>query len=935
MEELFSNQAHLFFVRLSSWFAVTLPMLYELGLQLRVFLTFLEFKEQSFVRAFFESGVVVSILNALSSELDVPDEVRCLAIVVLHRLSVRGRVHKEVLCSRGLISNLKECVIDGLKWETLKCAGWLLCELFRSNPLYQKDVLGALHELLELQLPSLQQRVGIKVIVELLTAERGQLPALVCDPKWHQKLVPQAIALLESQKDLRLSADAYCMLCRLLRSFSCDSLLFDFARKQVHVPDDANEWLHLEVEAFKHTNNAPAEEQRSRLNRLAASHLPREAADLASSALAKAASGSVSPASLRKAGREGTFGQGFRTEAVHVLKLELVVLLAKRNPDLCDELVDSGLTEMLLLCMLDVAHPMRQSSAITELHHIRLLSPKAQGITEQVLVKKNFIRAVSIEQFMAAGTFEDLARSRLILRNLQIERLGKPHHSAAEHELQHRLAERKFAETLVASGTGTAFLTEGPDEDADGAKAPDSAEEAAEQEKTLSDEAIDIDVPRSGEGVFAVRRVPVHTSSEEKSLPSERAAARGYRLDRMGMDKNPVDEPPVLTALFSLLDDPLDHTADSVSPLFEDLRSIQANVGFSECRGPLVASVPSRQLSPIKKPSHKPTVEHMRAVALRPVAFGKEPGVKPWPRSSGRPESPEDSRAPSESSSSVSLLCVPLAEDKSQLQLHGASCSCQECRWPKSTRQLAAKHGLNFSLADTSIGPEISMDLSNDDPSHEFTSVSQHDPLGLEHSLMTAGSSSLGALGGASMFLDEGEDPQPSTELGKVRPKILQKSALATLVQVPKLPIGKNQVEIPDSKSLQKKVLCVAPAPYHRCVAFHGESFVNHADPLKQEQTLLNPNTQQLFKELRSVGPFPRRLLKGTGQTRPSQLGEGHTPSDAPWTAREIRQMQRDDSSDVGAQGVFHGVEGFEEMRKPQARNLKDYFPASARARGI
>lgn len=226
------------------------------------------------------------------------------------------------------------------------------------------------------------------------------------------------------------------------------------------------------------------------------------------------------------------------------------------------------------------------------------------------------------------------------------------------------------------------------------------------------------------------------------------------------------------------------------------------------------------------------------------------------------------------------------------------------------------------------------MDLSNEEPSHE---LSQNDPLGLEHSLMTAGSSSLDALGGGSMLLDESEDHQTSTELQKVRPKILQKSALATLVEVPKLPLGKGVEEVAVSRSSQKKVLCVAPAPYHRCVAFHGDYFVDPADPLKDVETPLKPSTQQMFEQLRLAGPFPRRGLKGFQRAKPSQLGEGRRPSDAPWTAREERQLSRDpsqlreESSNIVGAGIFHAVDSLWEPRRPQAQNLKDFFPASAR----
>jgi len=39
-----------------------------------VFLVFLEFREQAFIRAFFESGVVVPLMHALSVDFDVSDE---------------------------------------------------------------------------------------------------------------------------------------------------------------------------------------------------------------------------------------------------------------------------------------------------------------------------------------------------------------------------------------------------------------------------------------------------------------------------------------------------------------------------------------------------------------------------------------------------------------------------------------------------------------------------------------------------------------------------------------------------------------------------------------------------------------------------------------------------------------------------------------------
>jgi hypothetical protein len=53
VEDSFRHHGHLFFMRLTSWFNVTLPTFYELPLQLKVFQAFLEFREQVFVEAFF------------------------------------------------------------------------------------------------------------------------------------------------------------------------------------------------------------------------------------------------------------------------------------------------------------------------------------------------------------------------------------------------------------------------------------------------------------------------------------------------------------------------------------------------------------------------------------------------------------------------------------------------------------------------------------------------------------------------------------------------------------------------------------------------------------------------------------------------------------------------------------------------------------------
>ncbi|CAK9106235.1 Armadillo-like helical domain containing protein 1 [Durusdinium trenchii] len=543
MEELFSKEAHLFLVRLTSWFTVTLPVLYELPLQLKVFLVFLEFREASIVRNFFESGTVVSLMRILATDCDVTEEVRCLSVLVLHRLVRHGRTHKEVLCSKGLISYLVECIVDGLKWETVKSAGSLLCELFRSNPNYQ---------------PPLAQRVSIGSLAQLVDDDYA-------GADWPQQLIPGLLILLEGlaprveggPKGSLLSAtraswnlvdtvkidqprtlegaDAYCLLRRLIQRFRCDTMLWDYAR-QWNEPqeirstlrsDDVGEvmrgqmvycaclpleegmdvdaWAEVEVAASRDADGVSVETCAKRLRLQTDAQL------------------------ARLSGPSADYGTSRHAEAVNVLKLGLVMFLVKRSQDFCTELVNSGLTEMLLMCLLDVSRPMRQAAVLTELHHLQLLSAQAKSIVESVLGKRELLRALTAEQLRASGSREDFARARRRLRALQRQK-GSAFtgvvHSADEHELQQRVIDQQMATLGIEAPTSTtAFLTE-------------------PTEEVEEDEA---EVPRSGRGCYPVSRVPVGSIS--RGLVSrdtdEGALERGYELEHDVHDV--IQEPTVLT----------------------------------------------------------------------------------------------------------------------------------------------------------------------------------------------------------------------------------------------------------------------------------------------------------------------------------------------------------------------------------------------------
>jgi len=924
MEELFSNQAHLFLVRLTSWFSVTLPLLYELPLQLKVFLTFLEFREQSIIRAFFQSGAVVLLMNALSSDFDVPDEVRCLALLVIHKLVLHGRAHKEVLCSRGLVSSLKECVNEGLRWETHKASGLLLGELFRSNPLYQDEVVTAIFELMSPHRRHVAQRVAIQVVTALISQEGA------ASRDWHTALVPKTLTLLDSQ-DLRVSADAYCLLSRLVSMFNCDALCFDFARREMNLQArDMNTWFQVEVDAAHHAASTSSERAEEAVHQNILLHMVAEAQQR--SGIIKQ-DGMVGTQLLEKKLKfSGEFGEGFRKEAAHILKLGLLVFLAKRNPELCDELVTGGLTETLLMCLLDVARPMRQAAALSELQQLRLASTKVQQLAEAVLVKQAYVRAVSLDQFMAAGTADDLARARFRLRNLQesaaeqVQQKKKLRsHTAAEHELQQRLIERDINETLgMKAPKSSAFLTEGP-------------EEALAFEDDTHDSDQVSEVPRTGADVFNVKRIPVPSNEGSASMDS-RADARGYgfELEESTEHRNK-GEPPVLTALFSLLADPLDMATDAGSVL-QSLGGIQAPIRLSEpVRGPLPPA--ARKRPPRQKLSHQVySINHARAVALGPLGFGREPVMSSPQRSKGSEamsQSPsvaafsEDARS---EASSVSLLCVPLAPDKSPMHPnHGATCDCHTCHATRSSAfaNEAFKH--DSSLAETSLGIEASQETSHEDPSHELQSSSLQDTHAFEQSLLTIGSGSLLGPGGSLHSLqDDSVEEDEATEQGKVRPRILQKSTLATLVELPRLPLAKAALPETPMKTSAKKVLCVAPAPYHQCVAFSGQ---------KDEDMLLNmldPNRQQKFQNLQQVGKFPRRWLKSSGPSKDTAEPELHQPTPPPWSARSSRQppLRREQSPPVSQRRVFSDVDKVADNQSwmAHAKNLKDFFPASARS---
>lgn len=900
LAELFSSKADLFFVRLTSWFAVTLPTCYELALQLKVFLVFLAFREQHFVRACFESGLVVTLMNALSVDHDVPDDVRCLVLIVLQKLA-GGRQHKEALCAQGLVGRILETVADGLQWDTLKSAGRLLLELFQSNPSYRAQVLDGLQSMLSRH--PMAQRVGVQALACLLA--EGQVPQPLRDPQRQRVLARLGLELLD-HKDLQISSDAFCLLRNFIERLDCDSLFFDFTRKLV-LSSNLDDWLSLEVAVASNSDSrftSPGDEGSRR------SYI----AGRLDSRIANALSDTSQDGNA-------TLGDDLRKEACFSLKWGLLLFLAKRNPKLLEELLDSGLTETLLMCVLDTTQPIRQAAALTELQRLQLMSKQARELTESVLVKRSMLSSLTLESFMAASP-EDLARARFRLRNLWARtRQNRPGYGAAEHLLQQQLFEISTKEVLgplalVDSKAPVApvFLTEG--------------QESQEQEDDAAS-GTEGDVCRLGAGRYPVRRVPADGASD-------RDLARGYTVDDAYLGELLSRQEPAYN-LDTLFEDS-EHKEESA--LMREVLELEA----------LSRSVPRlkqfRYATGERKASHRPTAQFKRALALRampPKGMAGNEELVPQVAVK-RPYSVLSmSQASDVSSTALSLRCGTLASSTANLNGIPAEperlvcmnqCgSCKVCAIgalqrtplysPKVTKLPSLGRNHVTSLTETSYGvgdflpSEISREsreefsrekFSRDEFSREKFSV-QTDGLAGGNSLLTAGTLDSESLDAASLLNMRGRS---SMALDIEQAQLVERSTLATLVELPR-----------------KRILHINAAPYHNCVAFDGIDFAEERlERMRREE----PLRQRLLEDLQAVGGFRRRRLvshsRGAEKSEPPPgsgaltARERRTPPEAPPPAPSVK---------IGKSGISAGpFNGFVAGTGTggSLHSLKDYFPA-------
>ncbi|CAE7229401.1 unnamed protein product, partial [Symbiodinium pilosum] len=124
-----------------------------------------------------------------------------------------------------------------------------------------------------------------------------------------------------------------------------------------------------------------------------------------------------------------------------------------------------------------------------------------------------------------------------------------------------------------------------------------------------------------------------------------------------------------------------------------------------------------------------------------------------------------------------------------------------------STRPVKKAGGFpDWSLAETSVGPEMSQELSCDDFSQELPSTGLQDMSAQEFSILTGESTGLGGELSMAGLPDIDEQQATTSGMPKLRPRVLQAANLAALVAVPRDEPGGSGFR----QHYRKKVLCVA-----------------------------------------------------------------------------------------------------------------------------
>mmetsp|Transcript_45286 Transcript_45286/g.105066 ORF Transcript_45286/g.105066 Transcript_45286/m.105066 type:complete len:775 (-) Transcript_45286:33-2357(-) len=633
---------------------------------------------------------------------------------------------------------------------------------------------------------------------------------------------------------MRVAADAYCLICKLIGALQCDKLLYSFAREQLmHEEDRAEELLRVEVEAHAREKVQDGEGE-------APGQLPSTARHL-DQALVGALDGP-------------SFCEAFHAEAGSVLKWGLLLFLVKRNKDLCEELVKSGLVQTLLTSVVDSKHPVRQNAALMELQHLRVISPGANAIAESILEKPELLSAVTLEQFNRAATPGTMQKVRYKLRNVQVD----------------------SGQNMTRKSTCKSFAS---------AKELDIKQEMIEHEMAS---VLDLKPHATQVSLFLTEAA---TKDSQQSAGHGEDVASAYTMPLLNLD---VEISPFHAALSSLLFDPLEINADEDSPLIQEIRGIEHYVGTGALGAATIAATLFRQSpkSPkpdsrgvkriARKPSHRPTREHTRAIALG--------GGRPHPQQrllalTGLRTARPGSRAISEVTE-VSLRIGHPFEPESDRSCHARTLE-QESVAPGEVAMEGGKASQLLSLEDTTVGFDPSRSEFSQPPSAPAQSKDQVSMGPAEHQASCASVGSSLDLGSLERSREDVRD-DGSTSSGVERDCVAclpayaiqheevtlraQTSCLAVLEVSRK---HQNAEHADGLAAMRKKILHVMPPPsYHDYMAVDAtEKELDRVEVSKDALRVLNPATQGRMNDLAGMGGFPRKAtLRKSTPTVASEL---------------------------------------------------------------
>jgi len=198
------------------------------------FITFMS--DRIFVETFFESGCTLLFLKILSpSDYNISDDLRSIVIDTLVLIARRDRFFKEALCESDILRVLQESTADTLNWDTLKKFNNLLCELFRNNPRYQKDVLQTIENMLTmyngLRVCSVTQRVAFQSLMILV--KEAPYNEHIKNENWIHGIMRVLVELL-NKAEPRLCMDIVRLLCLFVKTYpTTGRFLYRFCEDQI------------------------------------------------------------------------------------------------------------------------------------------------------------------------------------------------------------------------------------------------------------------------------------------------------------------------------------------------------------------------------------------------------------------------------------------------------------------------------------------------------------------------------------------------------------------------------------------------------------------------------------------------------------------------------------------------------------------------------